>query len=98
MINALLQEGATITAFDPEAMNNVKKLLGDAIQYAPSQYETLTNADALIIATEWSEFRTPDFEMIESKLKQKVIFDGRNLFDVKQMDELGYHYESVGRS
>jgi UDPglucose 6-dehydrogenase len=97
MIDALLKAGATITAFDPEAMNNVRKLLGDAIQYAPSQYETLTNADALIIATEWSEFRTPDFEMIESKLKGKVIFDGRNLFDVKQMDELGFHYESVGR-
>ncbi len=98
MIQALLERGATITAFDPEAMPNVRKQLGDRIQLASNQYDTLHQADALIIATEWSEFRTPDFEMIENKLKQKVIFDGRNLFDVKQMEELGYHYESVGRS
>lgn len=98
MIQALLERGATITAFDPEAIPNVRKQLGDRIQLASNQYDTLNQADALIIATEWSEFRTPDFEMIENKLKQKVIFDGRNLFDVKQMEELGYHYESVGRS
>lgn len=98
MIQALLAKGATITAFDPEAMPNVRKQLGDSVQLAASQYDTLDNADALIIATEWSEFRTPDFEMIENKLKQKVIFDGRNLFDVKQMAELGFHYESIGRS
>ncbi len=98
MIQALLDKGATITAFDPEAMPNVRKQLGNSIQLAVSQYETLDNADALIIATEWSEFRTPDFEMIENKLKEKVIFDGRNLFDVKQMAELGFHYESIGRS
>ena len=97
MIQALLERGATITAFDPEAMPNVRKQLGDRIQLASNQYDTLHQADALIIATEWSEFRTPDFEMIENKLKQKVIFDGRNLFDVKQMEELGYHYESIGR-
>ncbi|BFG69297.1 UDP-glucose/GDP-mannose dehydrogenase family protein [Sediminibacterium sp. KACHI17] len=97
MIDALLTQGATITAFDPEAMPNVRKHLGDRIQLASSQYDTLNNADALIIATEWSEFRTPDFEMIETKLKQKVIFDGRNLFDVKQMAGLGFHYESIGR-
>lgn len=98
MIQALLERGATITAFDPEAMPNVRKQLVDRIQLASNQYDTLHQADALIIATEWSEFRTPDFEMIENKLKQKVIFDGRNLFDVKQMEELGYHYESIGRS
>jgi len=98
MIGALLEKGATITAFDPEAMPNVRKQWGDRIQLATSQYDTLDHADALIIATEWSEFRTPDFEMIENKLKQKVIFDGRNLFDVKQMAELGFHYESIGRS
>lgn len=97
MIEALLQKGATVTAFDPEAMPNVKNLLGDKIQYAESQYEALDQADALIIATEWSEFRTPDFEAIESRLKQKAIFDGRNLFDVKQITDLGYYYESIGR-
>lgn len=97
MIEALLTKGATVTAFDPEAMPNVKSLLGDKIQYAESQYEALDQADALIIATEWSEFRTPDFEAIETRLKQKAIFDGRNLFDVKQITDLGYYYESIGR-
>lgn len=97
VIDALIAEGATITAFDPEAMANTKKAIGDKIEYAANQYAALENADALIIATEWSEFRTPDFEMIESRLKAKVIFDGRNLFDVKYIANLGYHYESIGR-
>lgn len=97
MINGLLEKGATVTAFDPEAMNNVKQVLGDKIGYAESQYDALDDADALIIATEWSEFRTPDFEAIETRMKHKAIFDGRNLFDVKQMADMGYHYESVGR-
>ena len=98
MIKALLDKGARITAFDPEAMNNVKQLLGNVIAYAENQYDALNQADALIIATEWSEFRTPDFEAIETRLVSKIIFDGRNLFDVKQMADMGYHYESVGRN
>ena len=97
LIDALIALGATIVAFDPEAMENTKKMIGDKIVYAENQYSSLENADALIIATEWSEFRTPDFDMINSKLKNKVIFDGRNLFDVKYISDLGYHYESVGR-
>jgi UDPglucose 6-dehydrogenase len=97
LIEALTDAGATVTAFDPEAMANVKRAIGDKIQYATSQYDALTNADALIIATEWSEFRTPDFEMIDARLRQKAIFDGRNLFEVKYIAALGYHYESVGR-
>ncbi|NCI48153.1 UDP-glucose dehydrogenase family protein [Sediminibacterium soli] len=97
LINALTEAGATVMAFDPEAMANVQRAIGDQIGYASSQYEALENADALIIATEWSEFRTPDFEMIGARLKNKVIFDGRNLFDVKYITELGYHYESIGR-
>lgn len=97
IIDALIQAGATVTAYDPEAMHNVQNLLGHKVNYAADQYSTLAGADALIIATEWSEFRTPDFEIIESKLKNKVIFDGRNLFEVKQMKDLGYHYESIGR-
>lgn len=97
LIDALLEAGATVTAFDPEAMGNVRKLVGDKIRYAESQYAALSGADALLIATEWSEFRTPDFEMINSSLKNKVIFDGRNLFDVKYISDLGYHYESIGR-
>lgn len=97
LIDALVAAGATITAYDPEAMPNVKKVVGDKISFAESQYKALANADALIIATEWSEFRTPDFEAIESTIKSKVIFDGRNVFDVQQMKELGYYYESIGR-
>ncbi len=97
IIDALLAEGATITAFDPEAMNNVKGVKGEAIAYAEDQYTALKNADALIIATEWSEFRTPEFDQIAILLKKKVIFDGRNLFDLNQMQQLGYYYASVGR-
>jgi len=98
MIEALLKEGATVAAFDPEAMNNVQQLLGDKIEYGTSQYEALKGADALIIATEWNEFRTPDFLKIVNNLKSKAIFDGRNLFDVAAIKELGFHYESVGRT
>ncbi len=97
IIKALTEAGATVTAYDPEAMPNVQNLLGHKVNYAADQYSTLAGADALIIATEWSEFRTPDFEIIEAKLKNKVIFDGRNLFEAKQIKELGYHYESIGR-
>ncbi len=97
IIDALTKEGATISAFDPEAMNNVKKEIGDKIEYAENQYDTLKDADALIIATEWNEFRTPDFLKIVTRLKNKAIFDGRNLFDVAAIRELGFHYESVGR-
>ncbi|SEW56048.1 UDP-glucose dehydrogenase family protein [Chitinophaga arvensicola] len=97
IIEALLAEGATVTVFDPEAMNNVKQLLGDKVIYADHQYTCLEDADALIIATEWSVFRTPDFHKISAALKNQAIFDGRNLFEVSRMKELGYHYESVGR-
>ena len=98
IIDALTSMGATITAYDPEAMPNVKAQIGDKIKYATSQYEALSGADFLIIATEWSEFRTPDFERIEKEIKNKIIFDGRNLFEVSKMKELGYHYESIGRA
>jgi UDPglucose 6-dehydrogenase len=97
LIDALTAAGATISAFDPEAMPNVQATIGDKIKYASSQYEALEGADALVIATEWSEFRTPDFERIGANLKNKAIFDGRNLFEVKFIKEMGYHYESVGR-
>lgn len=96
MINALVAEGAQVTAFDPEAMDNVRAVVGDKISFN-GQYQALENADALVIATEWSEFRTPDFERMNKLMKSKVIFDGRNIFDVAQMKELGFHYESVGR-
>lgn len=97
IIDALKNAGATVTAFDPEGMPNVKNTIGDKITYATDPYAALQNADALIIATEWNEFRTPDFEVIASTLKNKAIFDGRNLFKVSAMKELGFHYVSVGR-
>jgi len=97
LIDALTAAGATVAAFDPEAMPNVQKTIGDKIKYTQSQYEALEGADALIIATEWSEFRTPDFDQISSSLKSKAIFDGRNLFEVKFITDMGYHYESIGR-
>jgi UDPglucose 6-dehydrogenase len=98
MIDALIAAGATVTAFDPEAMENVKGLLGDKINYASSVYETLDNADALLIATEWALFRSPNFDTISSKLKSKVIFDGRNLYKPSDLKDLGFHYESIGRN
>jgi UDPglucose 6-dehydrogenase len=98
MIQLLLQAGATITAYDPEAMANVQQELGNKIKYAQSQYHALEGADALLIATEWSEFRTPDFERIGQLLPSKLIFDGRNLFDLIKMRSIGYHYISIGRA
>jgi len=97
MIDELIKLGANITAFDPEAMENVNNLIGNKIRYASNQYDALQDADALLIATEWSVFRNPDFSKIESMLSQKVIFDGRNLFDLDFMTEKGFHYESIGR-
>jgi UDPglucose 6-dehydrogenase len=97
IIDALLKAGATIAVSDPEAMPNAKSVYGDRIVFANNQYDALQNADALIIATEWNEFRTPNFEKIASLLSSKIIFDGRNLFDVEQMEKLGFHYESIGR-
>jgi len=97
MVKALLQAGATITAYDPEAMSNAQQELGNTINYAQSQYQALEGADALLIATEWSEFRTPDFERINQLLPSKVIFDGRNLFEVAKLQQLGYKYISIGR-
>lgn len=97
IIDELTAMGAGVIAYDPEAMGNVKALIGDKISYAERQYDALQGADALVIATEWSEFRTPDFGKMNSLLKNKVIFDGRNLFDLSKMEELGFHYVSVGR-
>jgi UDPglucose 6-dehydrogenase len=97
IIDAILKEGATVTAYDPEAMEPVKRQIGATIHYAVSQYQALEGADALLIATEWSEFRTPDFERIEKLLPAKVVFDGRNLFEVAKMQSMGYCYISIGR-
>jgi UDPglucose 6-dehydrogenase len=97
IIDELLKEGATISVFDPEGMKNVKAIVGDKITYGADQYEVLKDADALLIVTEWSLFRTPDFDQVSELLKNKVIFDGRNLYDLQKMVDLGYYYNSIGR-
>jgi UDPglucose 6-dehydrogenase len=97
IINELLSLGAKVIAFDPEAMENVKNIYGDQIQLAAGMYEAIKGADCLAIMTEWNEFRTPDFDKIETLLVNKAIFDGRNLYDVDQMKANGFHYESIGR-
>lgn len=96
-IEALLEEGAVIRAHDPEAMENVKKIFGDRIEYFENPYEAAKDADAIFIATEWPEFRTPDFEKLSATVKSKVIFDGRNVYELNVMKEQGYKYFSIGR-
>ncbi len=97
IIEELLKEGATVVAYDPEAMPNVKKVLGDKIAYAPDRYAALDGVDALLIVTEWSVFRTPDFQYLKEKMKDNVIFDGRNLYDLDKMSKNGFYYSSIGR-
>jgi UDPglucose 6-dehydrogenase len=96
-IDALLKEGAILKVHDPEGMGNVKKIVGDKITYCDTPYAAAQDADAIFIATEWPEFRTPDFDRLSTILKNKVIFDGRNLYDLTVMKELGYSYYSIGR-
>src|ERR1700749_491399 len=98
IIDALIKEGASVSVYDPEAMANVKKQIGDRVKYGENQYDVLEKADALIIATEWNEFRTPNFLKMVTSLKNKVIFDGRNLFDMNAIKELGFYYVSIGRA
>lgn len=97
MLDELLREGASVRAYDPEAMNKVKQAIGDRIEYAGDPYDALQDADALLIATEWAVFRAPDFEKMKSLLKEAVIFDGRNLFDPERMGQHGFYYNSIGR-
>ena len=97
MIEKLLAAGATVTAFDPEAMDNVKAKLGDIIAFASSMLEAAQGADALLICTEWHAFRNPDFDILKAALKGNVIFDGRNIFNLKEMDSSGFTYYSIGR-
>ena len=96
-INELLQAGANVQAYDPEAMDNIRKIYGDRISLYEDEYNALEGADALLIITEWPVFRQPDFDLMTKKLKQKVIFDGRNLYPTKQMQDMGYNYISIGR-
>jgi UDPglucose 6-dehydrogenase len=97
LISELTAVGAKLRVFDPEAMNNVKQLIGNKIHYADDQYDTLTGASALIVVTEWSEFRNPDFERIYTTLIHPAIFDGRNVYSLEKMNDLSFYYESIGR-
>jgi UDPglucose 6-dehydrogenase len=97
IIEKLIESGAIVSAYDPEGMPNVKKQLGDAIHYCQNMYDALDGADALVIVTEWTVFRTPDFPKTTSLMTGNVIFDGRNLFDLEEMKEQGYKYFSIGR-
>ena len=97
VIESLLSAGARVQAFDPEAMDESRKMFGDRIQYTQRNYDALHGASALLILTEWNEFRRPDFERIKRLLKQPVIFDGRNIYDPRELQKLGFHYYSVGR-
>ncbi|HEY7321813.1 MAG TPA: UDP-glucose/GDP-mannose dehydrogenase family protein [Candidatus Binatia bacterium] len=98
VIEALLKAGAQIQAFDPEATDEAKKIFGERVQYASRNYEALAGASALLVLTEWNEFRRPDFLRIKRLLKQPVIFDGRNLYDPADIRKLGFRYYSIGRS
>jgi UDPglucose 6-dehydrogenase len=97
VIEELLKRGAAVCAFDPEAMENVRRLFEGKITFVASQYDALVDADALIIVTEWNEFRNPDFDKMKKFLKTPLVFDGRNVFDVAKMKQLGFEYFSIGR-
>ncbi|MBS3915916.1 MAG: UDP-glucose/GDP-mannose dehydrogenase family protein [Bacteroidetes bacterium] len=97
LIDELVSLGAKIKAFDPEAMPNVKQILGDKIEYCSTHYEAVQDADFLIIATEWPEFRNPDFTKLAEAMKNNIIFDGRNVFDLESMSKKGFEYYSIGR-
>jgi UDPglucose 6-dehydrogenase len=97
LIDELLNEGAKVFVYDPEGMENVKRKVGDRINYGQNMYEILQDADALVIVTEWNAFRQPDFQKIKHSLKTPLIFDGRNLFELNEMEKEGFEYISIGR-
>lgn len=96
LIEELLKAGATVRVHDPVALENVREIFGDKLTYCEHHYDTLEDADVLVIVTEWSEFQNPDFEYLKHKLKTPVIFDGRNLYDPEKMHELGFRYFGIG--
>jgi UDPglucose 6-dehydrogenase len=97
LIDALLAEGVSICAHDPAAMHHTRAMLGNRIDYGETNYEALAGADALVIVTDWNEYRHPDFTRVKTTLRQPVIVDGRNLYDLERMRELGIRYHSIGR-
>lgn len=97
IMDKLLERGASIKVYDPEAMNNIKSIYHDKLYYADSQYDAIEGVDALCIVTEWSVFRTPDYAKMRELMNNKVIFDGRNLYSAEQMKDEGFYYNSIGR-
>jgi UDPglucose 6-dehydrogenase len=98
IVEELVKHGAQVAAFDPEGMPNAKKIFGDKIQCGHSPYDVLHGADALLLVTEWNEFRNPEFARVKSLLKNPVIFDGRNVYSPAKMKEMGFTYYSIGRA
>jgi UDPglucose 6-dehydrogenase len=96
IIDKLLESGCQIKGYDPQAMNEAKRILGDKIEYSKDQYEALIDADCLMLLTEWHEFRYPNFKVMAKLLKQKAIFDGRNIYDSKELKEVGFEYFCIG--
>ena len=97
LIDQLVEAGASITSYDPVAMDETRRKIGDKVEYSKDQYEALIDADALVIMTEWSEFRVPRYKIIEKLMKEKVIFDGRNIYDPEEVREFGFTYYGIGR-
>jgi UDPglucose 6-dehydrogenase len=97
LIDKLLAQGAEVSAYDPIAMHEAERIIGDKIKFCKDMYEVLIEADALAVVTEWSEFRLPNFKVMERLMKDKLIFDGRNVLDVEQIEEFGYKYFSIGK-
>jgi UDPglucose 6-dehydrogenase len=97
IIDGLLEGGAAVRAYDPKAVAVARRLYGERVHFCPRSYEAVEGADALVVATEWNEFREPDFARIRSLMRQPAIFDGRNIYDPRLLRQLGFHYEGIGR-
>jgi len=97
IIEGLLAKGASVRVYDPKSMGVARRMLGDRVTYCGKSYEAVDGADALVVVTEWNEFREPDFERIKKLMRHPAIFDGRNVFNPRPLRELGFHYEGIGR-
>ncbi len=98
IIEKILEHGASVKAYDPASMDEAKKILGDKIEYAKDQYDAVVDADALILVTEWSEFRLPNYKVVKKLLNKPVIFDGRNIYDPEEMQEYDFDYFGIGKN
>ena len=96
-IDLLLKAGATVTVYDPVAMDECRRRLGDAVEYATDAYDAVKDADALLMLTEWKEFRMPDWGEVKKAMKHPAVFDGRNIYDKKELNEAGFHYSCIGK-